>query len=111
MPRGAALGFILGLLEDSFTAVSLGASALAMTFVGTAGAWSRKFFSGNSVLFLTAYFLAGKWLRDLVAWAASNPVSRPGFEDYILFESPLTALYVTVSGLLIRLLFLRQVKG
>lgn len=108
---GAALGFVLGLVEDSFSMLSFGASIFAMTLVGTAGAQVRHLFVGRSVFFQSTYFFLGKWLRDTMAWLVSNPSSRAGLVDHLLVESPLMALYVAAAGLAIRFLLAREPAG
>ena len=105
---GAALGFVLGLLEDAFTAISFGANVFALTVVGALGARTRDFFVGDSIPFLAVFFTLGKWGRDLLAWVASDPASRPPLDDLALLESPVMGLYAAAAGLLVRLLFIRR---
>ena len=105
---GAALGFVLGLIEDAFSMLSFGASVFAMTLVGTMGAQVRHLFVGRSIFFQSTYFFLGKWARDLLAWIVSDVDSRKVFFDHIFIESPLMALYVTVIGVAARLLFPRE---
>ena len=105
---GAALGFVLGLLEDAFAVVSFGANVVALTVVGALGARTRDFFVGDSIRFLAVYFTLGKWGRDVLAWVASDPASRPPLDDLALVESPLMGLYAAAAGVLIRLLFIRR---
>ena len=105
---GAALGFFLGLVEDSFSMLSFGASAFAMTVVGTAGAQVRHLFVGRSVFFQSTYFFLGKWTRDVLAWLVSDGSSRQDFLDHVLIESPLMALYVAAAGIAIRFLIARE---
>ena len=104
---GAALGFVVGLLEDAFSVLSFGATVFAMTVLGTAGAQSRHFFVGNSRWFPLAYFGLGKVLRDLLAWVVSDPATRDGFTDQLLTASPLAALYAAAVGAAVSWLFLR----
>ena len=105
---GAALGFVLGLLEDAFAVISFGANVLALTVVGALGARTRDFFVGHSIPFLAVFFTLGKWVRDILAWIASDPASRPPLDDLALVESPLLALYAAAAGLVVRLLFARR---
>lgn len=104
---GAALGFGVGLIEDSFAMSSFGATVFALTVAGTAGAQTRHLFVGNSWTFLICYFGLGKLIRDLLAWLASDPAIRSTFADQFVFESPLLAIYAGVVGTLISLLALR----
>ncbi len=107
-PRsGAVLGFAVGLLEDAFSVSSFGATIFALTMLGAAGAQSRYFFVGKSMPFLVSYLALGKWLRDLLSWLVSDPATRRAFGDYLLFESPLLALYTSVVGTVIALLVLK----
>lgn len=105
---GAGLGFILGVVEDSFSMLSFGASIFAMTLVGAAGAQVRHLFVGRSVLFQSTYFFLGKLVRDLLAWLVSDVASRGDFFDQLLIESPLRALYVAAAGVAVRLLLFRE---
>ena len=107
MRMGAALGFVLGLVEDAFSTLSFGANVFAMTVAGALGSRTRDFFVGGSVPFLAIYFLLGKWVRDLLVWTVSDPAGRPVFNDHVLVESPILALYAAAAGVLARLLFAR----
>lgn len=111
MQWAAFLGFALGIVEDSATTEVLGASSVAMTVVGALGAASQKIFSGGSVLFLIVYFFLGSWARNFLAWAATGAESRADFGDYILFESPLVALYGTIVGILVWFFLLRDERA
>ena len=103
---GAGLGFVLGVLEDAFSMRAFGANALAMTLVGALGAKSRDFFVGDSTGFLVTFLLLGTWARDLLAWVVTDASIRPAFQDHLVIEAPLLALYTTVVGLAARSLFL-----
>ncbi len=105
---GAGLGFVLGVLEDTFSMRAFGANALAMTLVGALGAKSRDFFVGDSTGFLVTFLLLGTWARDLLAWVVTDASIRPAFQDHLVIEAPLLALYTTVVGLAARSLFLRR---
>ena len=104
---GAALGFGVGLIEDSFAMGSFGATVFAMTMAGTAGALTRNRFVGNSWIFLVSYFGLGKLLRDFLSWLASDPAFRMPLADQFLIEAPLMALYVALAGTLVSLIVLR----
>ncbi len=105
---GAALGFALGLVEDAFSMRSFGSTVFALTVLGAAGSQSRHLFVGNSVGFLVAYFALGKWLRDLLGWIVSDSSGRAAFGDYLLFESPLAAIYASAVGTVVSWMFLRR---
>ncbi len=100
----AAMGFLVGLTEDAMAMTSFGASALATTLAGAGGARSRDVFVGESIPFLTAYFLVGKWGRDLLAWAASG-AARPEFVPHMLVSSVPAALYAAAVGVALLLFF------
>lgn len=95
---GAGIGFALGLLEDAFAALTFGASTLAMTIVGVAGARTRDLFVGDSLLFLVSYLFVGKWLRDLVYWISVGGDIRQPFVESMLIGSGLAAAYATAVG-------------
>jgi rod shape-determining protein MreD len=96
---GAALGFVLGLLEDAFSVLSFGANALAMTVVGAVGARTRDLFVGDSLLFLASYLFIGKWIRDLLHWIVVGEGLREPFVQVMLVEGTVAAAYATVAGL------------
>ncbi|GMR12378.1 MAG: hypothetical protein BMS9Abin29_0567 [Gemmatimonadota bacterium] len=95
---GAGIGLVLGLLEDAFAALAFGASTVAMTIVGAAGARTRDLFVGDSLTFLASYLFVGKWLRDLVYWIAVGEGLRQPFVESMLIGSGLAAAYATVVG-------------
>lgn len=98
---GAGIGFVLGLLEDAFAALAFGASTVAMTIVGVAGARTRDLFVGDSLLFLVSYLFVGKWLRDLVYWVAVGEDLRQPFVESMLIGSGMAAAYATVVGVVV----------
>ncbi len=99
MGRGAALGFVLGLLDDAFSVLAFGANTLALTLVGMGGARTRELFVGDSWLFVTSYLVLGKWTRDLLHWVAVGEGLRESFVDTMLIQSPIAALYAGLIGL------------
>lgn len=100
MGGGAALGFVLGLLEDAFSVLSFGANALALTVVGALGARTRDLFVGDSVSFLVSYLFVGKWIRDLLHWMVIGEGLREPFIQVMLVEGTLGAAYATGTGLI-----------
>lgn len=94
----AGVGFGLGLLEDAFSALSFGANAFSMTVTGILGSRSRDYFVGDSLLFLFFYFLAGKWIREILAWIVSDSAVRTSFPTRVLWEAPLAGIYVAFIG-------------
>lgn len=95
---GAGMGMLFGLLEDAFAVLGFGASTVAMTIVGVAGARSRDLFVGDSLVFLVSYLFMGKWARDLLHWIAVGEEVRQPFLDSMLIGSSLAAAYATVVG-------------
>ncbi len=101
MGRAAGLGFILGLLEDAFSVLAFGASTFALTLVGMGGARTRDFFVGDSLFFLMSYLVLGKWGRDFLHWLAVGEGLRESFVDTMLIQSPISAVYAGVIGLIV----------
>ncbi len=99
--RGAGLGFLLGLLEDAFSVLSFGANTLALTLVGMAGSRTRDLFVGDSLLFMISYLVLGKWMRDLLHWVAVGEGLRESFIDTMLIQSPISAAYAGLIGLVV----------
>ena len=99
--RGAGLGFFLGLLEDAFSVLAFGANTFALTLVGMGGARTRDLFVGDSLLFLTSYLVLGKWTRDFLHWVAVGEGLRESFVDTMLIQSPISAAYAGVIGLVV----------
>jgi rod shape-determining protein MreD len=95
---GAGIGLVLGLFEDAFAALAFGASTVAMTIVGIAGARTRDLFVGDSLIFLVSYLFVGKWLKDLVYWIAVGEDIRQPFLESMLIGSSLAAAYATAVG-------------
>lgn len=101
MPAGYAAGFglALGILDGALAPFALGASALALTVLGFAGARSRELFSEDNYLLLALYLFVGKWLFDTILFLATGELFRSG-ASYLLLVSPLTALYAAATGLI-----------
>lgn len=95
---GAALGFAFGILEDAFSALAFGASTIAMTVTGAAGARTQDLFVGDSLLFLVSYLFLGKWMRDLIFWVAVGENLRGPFDDVMLVQASLASAYAALVG-------------
>ncbi|MGH7470469.1 MAG: rod shape-determining protein MreD [Longimicrobiales bacterium] len=106
----AALGLVLGLIQDALAFGSFGADALTLTILGYLGARSRDLFEGDSLLFVGAYLFLGKWLHDLGYWALAPANSRSDFVAEVLLRSPLAALYAAGAGVMALVIF-RAVTG
>jgi cell shape-determining protein MreD len=94
----AMLGLGFGILDGALVPFTMGASALALTVLGFAGARTRDLASGDNYLFLAVYLFAGKWLFDTLLFLLTGEVLRTG-ASYLLLVSPLTALYAAAAGL------------
>ena len=95
---GAVIGLVLGLLEDAFAVLGFGASTVAMTMIGVAGARTRILFVGDSLIFLASYLFIGKWGRDLLYWIAVGEGVRQPFVESMLIGSSVAAIYATAVG-------------
>jgi cell shape-determining protein MreD len=94
----AGFGLLLGILDGALVPFALGASALALTVLGFAGARSRELFPDDNYLLLALYLFIGKWVFDTVLFMGTGEVFRAG-ASYLLLVSPLTALYAAAAGL------------
>jgi cell shape-determining protein MreD len=101
MGRAAGMGLFFGLLEDALSVLAFGANSVAMTIIAALGAVTRDLFVGDSVFFLVAYFLLGKWLRDLVYWLMVGESLRQPFVDQVLIQGLIGGLYAAVVGVVL----------
>ena len=97
----AATGLVFGLVEDALSVLSFGANAVAMSLVGLAGAVTRDLFVGDSLFFLVSYFVAGKFVRDLLHWVVVGGTVRQPFVDQVLVQGLLGGLYAAGVGIAI----------
>ena len=103
--RGAAAGFLVGLLRDALTPASFGASALAHTLVGYLSAWSKAVFFAENLFVNGCLFFAGTWVRNLVVLLASGKLKGAPLGWALLVWSPLQSLSTAAVGLLVLWLF------
>lgn len=103
----AALGMLLGLLEDAYSMTTFGSNVLTMTILGMAGAKSRDLFVGDSKSFLVTFFLLGAWVRHALVWAVTDSTVRPNLDQRLVVESGLLSLYAALVGMVLWLLFMR----
>lgn len=101
MGTAAGIGLLFGLLEDSLSVLSFGASALAMSLLGAAGAATRDLFVGDSLVFLVSYFAAGKFLRELVHWLVTAEPLRQPFVHQVITHGLLGGAYAAVSAIIV----------
>ncbi len=97
----AGTGFVFGLLEDALSVLSFGANTIAMTLIGALGALTRDLFVGDSLVFLVSYFVAGKWLRDLVHWLMVSDALRRPFVDQVMVQGVIGGIYAAVVGVFV----------
>ena len=95
----AAVGLGFGLLEDALSVLSFGANAVAMSLVGLAGAVTRDLFVGDSLFFLVSYFVAGKFLRDLLHWVVASETVRQPFVDQVVVNGLLGGVYAAAVAI------------
>lgn len=101
---GAALGFLVGLGEDSVSMAAFGSNTLALTLAGAGGSWSREVFLGDSLPFTAVFLFVGKWLRDLLAWLVTEAGRQP-FTKHLLIDTSIDALYVAAAGVALFVIF------
>lgn len=97
----AGLGLLLGLLEDALSVLSFGANAVSMSVVGLLGAVTRDLFVGDSLIFLSSYFVIGKWVRDLLAWLMMGQALRQPFTHQVVVQGFLGGVYAAAVGILV----------
>ena len=86
----AAVGFVLGLLEDAMAVSYFGLATLLLVLLAYVGSRSRDFFVGEEPLFMGTYLFVGTWLYETVSYAA---VERGwGLLTFTFTRAPLDAL-------------------
>jgi rod shape-determining protein MreD len=103
--QAAALGLLLGVLDDALTVVSFGSAAVALTIVCFLGSRSRDMFEGDSLLFLFIYVFLGKWLRDALVFLLSSTTRGADTAAELFIAMPLAALLAAGAGLLVMILY------
>lgn len=93
-----AVGFALGLLEDSIAVSYFGLATLLLVLLTYLGARTRDLFLGEERLFIGTYLLVGTWLYEAASYVlvggGGNAVS------YLLLRAPLDGLATGVLGYL-----------
>src|SRR5438874_5757953 len=90
--KGAAAGFLLGLVRDALTPASFGAGALAHTLVGFASSWAKAVFFAEHVFVKGCLFFAGTWLRNFIVLLVSGGLQSSQVASTRLVCSRLRAL-------------------
>ncbi len=105
--KGAAAGFLLGLVRDALTPASFGAGALAHTLVGFASSWAKAVFFAEHVFVKGCLFFAGTWLRNFIVLLVSGRLQGSQVAWELLVWSPLQSLTTALVGIAM-LWFLRD---
>src|SRR5216117_572337 len=106
--KGAAAGFLLGLVRDALTPASFGAGALAHTLVGYLSSWSKAVFFAENLFVNGCLFFAGTWCRNLAVALASGKLKGGLLGWELLVWSPIQSLTTAVAGVLVLWLFGRH---
>jgi rod shape-determining protein MreD len=103
----AALGFLLGLLEDGLALSAFGARAIATTVAAYLGARSRDLFEGDSLLFLILFLFLGKWIRDAVVYLllSFSGAARGDTVSALFIDNSLAAVTTAVAGIIAFLIY------
>ncbi len=99
-PGGAAaVGFLLGLLEDAMGVSNFGLATLTLLLLGYLGSRTREQFVEEEWLFIGTYLFLGTWIYQGVSYlvldAATDVLS------HVLLSSPLDAIATTAVGYLV----------
>ncbi len=95
----AALGFVLGLLEDALAVSHFGLATLLFVILAYLGSTTRDLFLGEEPLFMGTYLFVGTWLYE----AASYLIMGAGGDtfSYLAIRAPLSALATGAIGYLV----------
>jgi rod shape-determining protein MreD len=108
--RGAAAGFVVGLLRDALTPASFGAGALAHTLVGYLSAWGKAVFFAENLFVNGCLLFAGTWFRNLVLALASGQLKGGMLGWEMLVWSPLQSLTTAGVGVVVLWVFRRTMS-
>ncbi|HXH63392.1 MAG TPA: rod shape-determining protein MreD [Gemmatimonadales bacterium] len=103
--KGAAAGFVIGLLRDALTPASFGAGALAHTLVGYLSSWAKAVFFAENIFVNGCVFFAGTWFRNLVVALASGKLKGGQLGWELLVWAPLQSLTTALAGMLVLWIF------
>lgn len=95
----AALGFVLGLMEDALAVSHFGLATLLLVVVAYLGSTTRDLFLGEEPLFMGTYLFVGTWLYE----SASYLIMGAGGDTltYLALQAPLGALATGAIGYLV----------
>jgi rod shape-determining protein MreD len=108
--RGAAAGFLVGLLRDALTPASFGAGALAHTLVGYLSAWGKVVFFAENLFVNGCLLFAGTWFRNLVLALASGQMKGGMLGWEMLVWAPLQSLTTAAVGVVVLWVFRRTMS-
>jgi rod shape-determining protein MreD len=94
----AAIGLVLGILNDALSLSTFGANALVYAVVGFLGARSRDLFEGDSLLFVAVYIFLGKWLRDALYFVITRSDHGEAWGS-LLTVAPIAAVFAAIAGM------------
>lgn len=101
----AALGFITGLIGDSLTPATLGASALAMSVVAFTASWLRAVIFADNVVLHAFFFFVGKWTFDLIYLVMARGAPPMELLAQAGVWSPLSAALTAAVGVFVMLAY------
>jgi rod shape-determining protein MreD len=104
----AVVGLLMGLVADSLSPESFGASSLAMCLVGFAASWLKAVFFADDLALNAFFFFLGKWAFDIVFLLAEHRTGGGELLLQMLVWSPLSAAVTSLAGLAM-LLVLRPI--
>lgn len=100
----AAVGLLLGLLNDALALTTFGATALVFAVIGFLGARSRDLFEGDSLLFVAVYIFLGKWLRDALFLVMTRSASGDPW-GILVTSTPIAAIYAAITAMIAIMLY------
>ena len=101
----AALGFVTGLIGDSLTPATLGASALAMSVVAFTASWLRAVIFADNVVLHVFFFFVGKWTFDLIYLVVARGAPPMELLAQAGVWSPLSAALTAAVGVFVMLAY------
>jgi len=94
----AAVGFLLGLLEDAMAVSHFGLATVSLVILAYLGSQTRALFLGEEPLFMGTYLLLGTWIYEvstyLILGAGGDSLS------FILLRAPLDGVATGALGYL-----------
>ena len=101
----AVLGFATGLISDSLTPETLGASALAMSVVAFTASWLRAVIFADNVVLHAFFFFMGKWFFDLIYLLVARGAPPMELLAQAGVWSPLSAALTAAAGVFVMLAY------